>query len=138
EHGDVHAVLFKGFLDLGGHARAVGLLVVQDGDLFRLELLGNVFGGEGALLVVAADGAEEEVRLDRIGDQRRRGAWGDGDDAFLFVDVDRGNGGAGAGMGHGELGAGVHHAVGGRHGLLGFAAVVDQQGLDLHALDAAG
>ncbi|KAG1430837.1 hypothetical protein G6F57_022986 [Rhizopus arrhizus] len=40
-------------------------------------------------------------------------------------------------MGDGELGAGVDHAVGGRHGLLGFAAVVDQDRFELLALHAA-
>ncbi|KAG0735852.1 hypothetical protein G6F24_018572 [Rhizopus arrhizus] len=40
-------------------------------------------------------------------------------------------------MGDGELGAGVDHAVGGRHGLLGFAAVVDDHGFELLAVHAA-
>src|SRR5690606_24850340 len=115
----------------------VGLLVVQDGDGFGLDGVDDVVGGKRTLLVVAPDGAEEIVRLDGVGDQRRRGSGRDGDDAFLLVYVDGRHRGARARVRHGELRALVDDPVGGRNGLLGFAAVVDEQRLELEAFYAA-
>src|SRR3546814_12326348 len=77
--------------------------------------------------------AEEEMRLDGVGDQRRRGPRGDGDNAFLFVDVHGGDRRARACVGNGELGAGIDDAVGRRNGLLGLAAIIDEQGFELLA-----
>lgn len=39
-------------------------------------------------------------------------------------------------MGNCELGPRIDHTIGGGHGLLGFAAIVNQQRLDLHTFDA--
>jgi hypothetical protein len=55
---DGHLRALQGLLDLVGDALAVGGLVVDDRDLLRLELVGDVGGDRRALLVVAADGAE--------------------------------------------------------------------------------
>src|SRR5690606_18869112 len=137
EQGDFSTALGEVVANLRRDARAIGLLVVQNGDGLGLEVLDDVVGGKRALLVVAAYGAEEVMRLDGVGNQRRRGPRGNGDDAFLLVHVHGGHRGAGAGVGNGELGAGIDDAVGGRYGLLGFAAVINKQWLELLALDAA-
>src|SRR5690606_5672646 len=137
EQGDLDTFLAKAVTDLRGDTAAIGLLVVQNGNRLGLERFSNVASGKGTLLVVAADGTEEVMRLDGVGDQRRGGARGDGNDAFVLVHVHGWNSGAGAGMGYGKLGAGVDHAVGSRYGLLGFAAVIDEQRLELLAVDAA-
>ena len=49
-------------LDFVGEAFAVGGRVVDDRDLLRLELARDVRGDRRALLVVAADGAEDVLK----------------------------------------------------------------------------
>src|SRR5690606_16172481 len=51
---------------LCGNAGTVGLLVVQDGNGFRLDGIDDVVGRKGALLVIATDGAKEIMRLDGV------------------------------------------------------------------------
>jgi hypothetical protein len=72
EQHHVDAGLLQVVAHVGGNALAVRLLVVQHGDLLGLELLGDELGGRGALLVVAADGAEDEVVVLAVG---QRGRW---------------------------------------------------------------
>src|SRR5690606_27860844 len=134
---DFNAFLCEAVAHLSRHAATVGLLIVHDGDGLGVEYVGNVSGGERTLLVVAANGAEEEVWLDGVSDQGRRGSRRDRDNTFVLVDVHSRHRGAGACVCNGEFRARIDHAVGGRHGLLGLAAVVDEQRFQLLALDAA-
>ncbi|MNQ57975.1 hypothetical protein D3C85_721620 [compost metagenome] len=138
EDRDGHAALFEVVLDRRGDALAVRLLVVQHGDLLRLDLFQDELGGGRALLVVAADGAEDELVILAVGQRRRRGRRRDHDDAFVVVDVGGGDGGARAHMAHDETDLAVDDTVGGDRPLLGFAAVVDHDGFKLLAVDAAG
>ncbi len=61
EHGNLGAFAFKGLLDCGSDAFTVLLLVVQDGDHLRLDVVGDVVAGSRALGAVQADGAEDQL-----------------------------------------------------------------------------
>ncbi|MCY1546350.1 hypothetical protein D9M68_823420 [compost metagenome] len=111
---------------------------MQHGDLLVLDLFQDELGGRGALLVVAADGAEDELVVLAVGQGRRRGRRGHHDHAFVVVDIRGGDGGARAHVAHDETDLAVDDAVGGDRALLGLAAVVDHHGFQLLAVDAAG
>ncbi len=120
-----------------GHARAVGLLVVQHSHRLGLELVDDELGRKWALLVVTANRAEEVVALQPIGHLRGRGTGGDGHNAFFFINLGGRHGHARAHVGDRKLGAGVEHAVGCGHGLLGLTRIVNEHRLVFAAIHAA-
>ncbi|SUV84686.1 Uncharacterised protein [Bordetella pertussis] len=132
------AVLLQRVLDGGGDALAVRLLVVDHGHRLGLDLLQDELGRRRALLVVAADGTEDELVVLAVGDRRRGGRRRHHDHAFIVVDLGGGDGRARAYVAHHEADLVVDHAVGGHRALLRFAAVIDDHGLQLLAVDAAG
>ncbi|MNO60167.1 hypothetical protein D3C76_507710 [compost metagenome] len=136
EDGNLGAFAFQCLLDGGGDAFTVLLLVVQDGNDLRLDVVGDVVAGSRALGAVQADGAEDQL-VATGGDFRRGGGRGDHDHAFVFVDVGRRLGGAGAQVADDELDAVVDHFVGDCNGLFRVAGVVVFLGFEHLAIDAA-
>src|SRR4029077_18999003 len=67
------AGLVERLLGLVGETLAVGGLVVEDGDVLALVVLGDVFGGDQALLIVAAADARHVPEL-ALGEQRVGGS----------------------------------------------------------------
>src|SRR5690606_18920558 len=61
EHDDIHASFLQLVPYSRGYALTIGLLVVQHRDFLGLDLFNDELGGGGALLVIAADGAENRV-----------------------------------------------------------------------------
>ena len=84
-HGLGDASCIQRLLGLVGQALAVGRLVMNDGDLGVLELLGEVGAGNCALLVVAAAGTEG-VPQAALGEGRVGGGRRDLEDAVFGVD----------------------------------------------------
>src|SRR5690606_41475123 len=80
------ALVFQGLLAGRGAAFAVLLLVVNHGDVFRFDVVGDEVAGGGALQAVEADGAEDQFIAARS-DVRAGGRRGNHQDAFVFVDV---------------------------------------------------
>src|SRR3546814_11980747 len=73
-----------------------GLLrVVDDGDVLRLDVVGNEVAGGRALQAVEADGTENQL-VTAGGDVRAGGSRGDHQDDFVLIDVGRRMRGAGA------------------------------------------
>ncbi|MNT11447.1 hypothetical protein D3C72_1463290 [compost metagenome] len=137
KHGHGNLGRFQVLLHRAGDALAVRLLVVQHGDLLRLDLADDVLGGGRALLVVAANGAEDELALLGLGQLRRGGRRRDHHDAFVFVDIRCRNRRAGAHVANHEANVLAHDLVGHRHGLLGLAGVVHHHHFELVAAGAA-
>src|SRR3546814_7733907 len=79
EKGNISTAFGEVVAHLRRHTRAVGLLIVQNGDGFGLDCIDDVVGSKGALLIGAANRAKEKVRLDGIGNQRGSRTRGDGD-----------------------------------------------------------
>src|ERR1700730_11752619 len=73
EHLFGQAGLVERFLGFVGEAFAVGGLVVEDGDILAFVILRNVFGGDQALLIVAATDARHVPEL-ALGEQRIGGS----------------------------------------------------------------
>src|SRR6266404_4253236 len=69
EHLFGKAGLVEGLLGFVGKAFTVGGLVVEDGDVLALVGLGDVIGGDQALLIVAAADARDVPEL-ALGEQR--------------------------------------------------------------------
>src|SRR6266849_7153659 len=69
EHLFGKAGLVERLLGFVGEAFAVGGLVVEDGDVLAFVILRNVFGGDQALLIVAAADARHVPEL-ALGEQR--------------------------------------------------------------------
>ncbi|MNE16789.1 hypothetical protein D3C80_1097430 [compost metagenome] len=109
---------------------------MEDGDGFRLEVLGDELAGGRALQAVQADGAEDQL-VAAGGDVRAGGSRGDHQDAFVLVDVGRWLGGAGAEVANDELDAIVDDLVGNGHGLFRIAGVVVDHTFKLLAVYAA-
>src|SRR3546814_14331881 len=86
EHSNLDAFVFEGFLHGTGDAFTVLLLVVQNRDDLRLDVVGDVVTGRRALGAVQADGAENHLVAAR-GDVRAGSGRGDHDHAFVFIDV---------------------------------------------------
>jgi hypothetical protein len=118
-----------------GEALAVGALVVDDGDLLALEVLGQVGAGHQALLVVATHDAEDVLQAAlgdlRVGRHRRHR------DLRLVVDVGGRDRRARTPVAVHEDDLLVDHRVGHRNGLLRVAGVVADFELQLLAEDAA-
>ncbi|MNN36531.1 hypothetical protein D3C81_1504310 [compost metagenome] len=134
--GNLGAFVFQGFLHGSGDAFTVLLLVVQHGNHFRFDVVGDVVAGGGALSAVQTDGAEDQL-VATGGDFRAGSSRGNHDHAFVFIDVGRGLGGAGAQVADYELDAIVDHFVGHRNGLFRVAGVVVFFGFEHLAVDAA-
>src|SRR6266436_1698244 len=73
EHLFGKARLVEGLLGFVGEALAVGGLVVEDGDVLAFVILRDVFGGDQALLIVAAADARHVPEL-ALGEQRVGGS----------------------------------------------------------------
>ena len=130
--GGVHRLL-----GLVGEALAVGGLVVDDGDLGVLELLGEIGAGDRALLVVAAAGAER-VPQAALGEVRVGRGRRDLEDAVLGIDFRGRDRDARVEVADDELDAVSDELVGDRDALLRIGDVVADDELDLLAIDAAG
>ena len=151
DHGRVVAVAgvdaFKqghfdvGFFQLiahrGGNALAIRLFVVQHGHFFGLGFVDDELGSRWPLLVIAANGAEDEVKILALGQCGRRGRGGNDHHAFVVVNRGGGDGSAGAHRADDVTNFVVHHPVGGHGALLGFASIIDHGGFDFFAIDAA-
>ncbi|MPM88041.1 hypothetical protein SDC9_135142 [bioreactor metagenome] len=110
---------------------------MQHGNLLGLGVVDDELGSRGALLVVAADGAEDEAVVLAVGQRGRRGRGSGIHHAFVVVDGSGSNGSARADRADHIADLAVDHAVGGHRALLGFAGVVHGHQLDLLAVDAA-
>ena len=118
-----------------GETLAIGRLVVEDGDLLR-PLAAEKFRGDGALLIVAAAGAED--RLDAAFGDFRIGRTGrDLDDVVLGVDVRGRHGDAGIEMADDEGDLIADEFIGDRDALLWIGGVVADFDADLLAENAA-
>lgn len=134
--GNLGAFLFEGFLHGGGDTFTVLLLVMQNGNDFRLHVVGNVVASRWALGAVQTDGAEDHL-VATGSDIRAGGCRGDHDHAFIFIDVGGRLGGAGAQVADDKLDAIVDHFVRYGHCLFRVASVVVFLGFEHLAVDAA-
>ncbi|MCY1294298.1 hypothetical protein D9M69_416600 [compost metagenome] len=134
-HGDAFA--FQGLLDRGGDAFTVLLLVVDHGDVGRLDHISDEVAGGRALHAVQADGAEHQF-VATAGDVRAGGGGGDHQDAVVLIDVGSRLGGAGAQVADHELDLVVDDLVGHGNGLLRIAGIVVDHAFELLAVHAAG
>ena len=123
EHGNLGAFAFQGLLDRGGDAFAVLLLVVNDGNGLRLDVVGDEVTGGRALQAVQADGTEYQL-VATSGDVRAGGSRGNHHDAFVFVNVGRRLSGAGAEVANNIFHFVVDDLVGYGHGLFRITGVV--------------
>ena len=135
EQANLDAFLLQGFLDRGRDPFAVLLLVVDDGNIFRLDGIGDEVTGGRALQAVQTDGAEDQLVATR-GDVRAGRRCGNHQNAFVFIDIGRRLGGAGAEVTYNEADLVVNDLVGNRHGLLGVAGVVINDTFKLLTVDA--
>ena len=103
-------------LGLVGEALAVRRLVVDDGDLLVLQIVGDVLAGDAALLIVAAAGAEHVPQL-AFGDRRVGGRRRDHQHAVVDVDLRRRHGDAGIEVADDEVDALAEEIVGDRNAL---------------------
>ncbi len=124
-------------LRLVGETLAVRRLVVDDGDLLILQMLGDVLAGDGALLIVATAGAEHVPQL-ALGYQRVGGRRRDHQDAVVDVDLGCRQGDAGIEVADDEVDAIAKEIVGDRDALTWIGSVVADGQFDLLAIDAAG
>lgn len=137
EHRDLDALVFERLLDGGGDAFTVLLLVVDDRDVLRLDVVGNEVAGGRALQAVQADGAEDQLVTARSDLGAGRGG-GDHQDAFVLVDIGRRLRGAGTQVADHELHAVVDDLVCHRDGLLRVTGVVVANAFQLLAVHPAG
>src|SRR6185503_8232534 len=129
----VHLVGLQRLLDLVGEALAVGGLVVDEGDLLRLQLVRDVRGDGRALLVVAAHGAEHGLHA-ALGELRVGGRARDHRDPGLAVDLRGGDRDARVQVAHHGGDLGVHELLGDgrahlRVGLVVLAHHLERDGL---------
>ena len=132
----LHAVLGERIHGGVGETLPVGGLVMKDGDLLALHVVGDVLGRNGALLVVAAAGAEH-VPLASFGQLRIGGRRGDHQHVVVEVDVRGRDRHARVEVADHPLDAVADELVGDRHALLGIGNVVADLEGDLLAQNAA-
>ena len=83
--GNICPQFLQRSLHMLGHAGTIGLFVVQHDDGLGVQAGGDKAGGKGALLVIAANGAEKVAALEVVRHLRRRRTGGDGNNALFFV-----------------------------------------------------
>src|SRR5690606_36368094 len=120
-----------------GDAFTVLLLVMDDRDLLRLDLLDDVLAGGRALQAVQTYGAEYQL-VAAGGDVRAGGRRWVHEDARGAVGVGRRVGRSVAQLASTEAADLVDGAVGVRHPLLGVTGVLEYRILELPAVPAAG
>ena len=136
EHSDLVAFALYGLLDRGGYAFAVLLLVVDHGNVFRLNVISNEVACGWALQAVQTDGAEDQL-VTTVGDFRASRGRGNHDDAFVFIDIRRWLSGAGAQVTDDVFYFVVNDLVSYCHGLFRIAGVVIDHTFEHCAVDAA-
>src|SRR6185437_14902261 len=123
----VEHFLNAGFVDrllrFVGEALAVGRLVIDDGDLLALEVLGDIPAGNQALLIVASAGAEDVPHV-AFGDGRIGGRRRDLQNAVFLVDLGRRDGDAGIIVADDEFDAVGGELVGDRDALLRIGDII--------------
>ena len=102
---------------------AIRLLVVQEGDVLRLDDIGDVGGAHRRALQVGADGAQDGA-VTLLRQLRRSGRGGNHHDAVLVVNLGGGHGGRRTEVADDELHAVINNLVGDRHRLLRLAGIV--------------
>ena len=137
EHDLGHAAGVQLVLDDGGEALSVGPLVVQNGDFLALVFLGDPWGDERALRVVARIKAHD-CRMPLLGQGRVRRSGAHHQDIVLSIDVGRRNRRSRARVAVDIFDLLPDDEVGDRHRLLRIARVVLDHDLDLAPVDPAG
>ena len=128
---------FQGLLDRGSDAFTVLLLVVDHGNGFRLDVVGNEVTCGWTLQAVQTDGAEDQLIATR-GDVRAGRRRGDHQNAFVFVNVRRRLSGAGAEVADHEFDFVVDDFVGHGNRLLRVAGIVINHAFELRAIHPTG
>src|SRR5262245_36145156 len=119
-----------------GETLAIGRLVVHDGDFLALEILEDVIGCDGALLIVAPTGAEDVPEI-ALGHRWIGGRRGDHEHAVFLVHLGGRNGDAGIEVANDEFHTIADELVGDRDAFFRVRAIVADEYLDFLTEDAA-